>query len=148
MCSLSHRPPVLSKFTAEQLVEALDETWERKQNLSLAAFHICEELLARVIVENVPGAAIIVVTQDTSHDAPHGHLKRVRDAAGNVLVDASSAEYHDLPWAYQADEYVYDLYNEMPGVFAEITDGGETFVGHMFPAAPQQAEGPQTGEVL
>jgi len=101
-------------FASKGIDDVLDmneDAWKARSASTDVIVAATEELLARMIVEHFPEAASIVLYEDTSHDAPHGHLERILDADGNVIMLGTSNEWHDFAWAQEADEYIWDLHH-------------------------------------
>lgn len=95
----------------EDVLEMNEDAWKARSASTDVIVAATEELLARLISEHFPQAASIVLYEDTSHDAPHGHLERVLDADDNVIILGTSNEWHDFAWAQEADEYIWDLHH-------------------------------------
>lgn len=107
----------------QDISDSLDRLAREIRALNDASVALTDEHLARLVSSNVPGAFDVVLVEDTSHDAPHGHVHSVRDTAGRTLLDGRSDEWHDLPWTGDVDEDVFDLFHlaredfvEMPGI--------------------------------
>jgi hypothetical protein len=95
----------------DDIVEFNEDAWKARTSATDVIVAVTEELIARLVLEHFPKAHAIVLYEDTSHDAPHGHLEKIVDVEGNVLILGSSDEWHDFAWAQEADEYIWDLHH-------------------------------------
>lgn len=95
----------------DAVLEMNEDAWKARSAATDVVVAATEELLARLIATHIPEAAEIVLYEDTSHDAPHGHLEQIIDANGHVVMHGTSDHWHDLPWAQEADEYVWDIHH-------------------------------------
>jgi hypothetical protein len=106
----------------------LDEAWLARAQANRRIVTLTATRLADLVRAHLPSAQVIVVREDTSHLPAHGHLDRVEDADGLVLLDTHHGEWHDLPWSAQADDDVWDLYHVAePGMFHRDADGVRRF---------------------
>lgn len=104
------RAPLASRPTSD-IQAAYEQAWAARVEATSIIVSVTEELLARLVASHVPGAHEIVLYEDHSHDAPHGHVKHVLDADGNVLLEGTGDAWHDAGWTEDADEYVWDLHH-------------------------------------
>lgn len=90
------------------LETALEESWSEYVSAKRkVVFYSSEQALA--IVKNfVPNAAYLVIYEDNSHDAPHGHLEVILDESMHEI--ALDEDWHDLDWSHEIDELVWDIY--------------------------------------
>lgn len=95
----------------DDVLDMNEDAWKARSAATDVVVAATEELLARLICEHFPTAVSIVLYEDTSHDAPHGHLEQIIDADGHVIMLGTSNEWHDFAWAQEADEYVWDLHH-------------------------------------
>lgn len=95
----------------DAVLEMNEDAWRARSAATDVVVAATEELLARLVADHFPTAVAIVLYEDTSHDAPHGHLEKIVDADGHTLILGTSDQWHDLAWAQEADEYVWDLHH-------------------------------------
>lgn len=88
-----------------------EDAWAARHEVTRVIIATTEELLARHIKAVFPEAASVVLYEDVSHDAPHGHVHSVRDAAGDVIIEGTSDAWHDAEWSGDIDEFVWDLFH-------------------------------------
>ncbi len=94
-------------------ISHLDEELEKSWAGYVAAkkdvvFHSTHMIMS-VIRKHLPNARYVVIYEDHSHDAPHGHIEAILDAEMHkVEVDG---DWHDLEWSNEVDELVWDIYN-------------------------------------
>lgn len=86
-----------------------EESWSHytiaKQNVVIQTM----DMLARTVHVQLPEAKFIVLYEDHSHDAPHGHIESFLDESGHT-IDLGE-DWHDVPWGTEVDELVWDIYN-------------------------------------
>jgi hypothetical protein len=87
-----------------------EDAWSNFVNARNEAATASQSQLARVIKDNLPSAEVIVIYEDRTHDAPHGHLEGVLDSDGKLIIAGTTDKWHDLEWTTEADEIVWDLY--------------------------------------
>lgn len=88
-----------------------DRYWTERIANTKTIVALTEEQLSRIVLENIPEAVEIVLYEDRSHDAPHGHALHVVDASGKVLMEGTGDDWHDAGWTADVDEYIWDIYN-------------------------------------
>ncbi len=88
-----------------------DKFWVARIALTKSILAITEEQLSRIVIVNIPEAVEIVLYEDKSHDAPHGHVLHVVDKDGKILMEGTGDDWHDAGWTSEVDEYVWDIYN-------------------------------------
>lgn len=84
-------------------------------------------MIASTVLENLESAAYIVLYEDRSHDAPHGHVEAIYNAAGETLLEGAGDSWHDLDWASDIDEWVWDIYYVSAESFTAI-EGKRRFI--------------------
>jgi hypothetical protein len=93
----------------ESSEEAYENSWSAysvaKQNVIVQTMN----MLARIVHAQLPTAKFIILYEDHSHDAPHGHIESFLDESGH-LIDLGE-DWHDIPWGSEVDELVWDIYN-------------------------------------
>jgi hypothetical protein len=62
-----------------------------------------------IVLNNLPHAKYVLLYEDHSHDAPHGHVEVFLDETQHAIE--LSEDWHDLAWSSEVDEYVWDIYN-------------------------------------
>lgn len=105
------RRAMFSGKPVDDVLEMNEDAWKARTAATDVVVAATEELLARLIVDHFPTASAAILYEDTSHDAPHGHLEKIVDGEGRVVMLGTSDEWHDLPWAQEADEYIWDLHH-------------------------------------
>lgn len=85
--------------------------WEEYTAARGTAARVCQNKLMNIIRENYPDVATIVLYEDRSHDAPHGHLEGIFNAHGSLLISGVSDAWHELEWASDADDLIWDIYH-------------------------------------
>jgi hypothetical protein len=101
---------LLAGLTHEELQDLYEQNWKIRTDSSNAIVTASEELLARAVTAELPAAAMVVLYEDTSHDAPHGHVHSVLDITGDVLISGTSDAWHDAEWTEEVDEFVWDIH--------------------------------------
>lgn len=66
------------------------------------------ELALEIIRKFLPEAKYILIYEDHSHDAPHGHIEAILD--GSMHSIHIHGDWHDLEWTHEVDELVWDIY--------------------------------------
>jgi hypothetical protein len=88
-----------------------ERAWTTRVKATEQVIAATEELLARAVGAAVPGAVEVVLYEDHSHDAPHGHVLHIADADGNPIMSGTGDDWHDASWTETVDEYVWDLHH-------------------------------------
>ena len=114
-------------FTDTELEAARDQAWFDRNELSERLLHISGELLVRALRRHVPQLARVLLREDTSHGAPHGHLHQVLDQDGNILVDGSSDAWHDAEWSIDIDDYAWEIHHLGRHLFRTRDDAGRFY---------------------
>ena len=121
---------LLSKSTEDNTVsvpnepvedDQYQETWAVYRRAEASLVSQISQMLAVAVSEHLPEAKYIVLYQDTSHDAPHGHIEAVLDESGNNLT-AHSGDWHDLDWTADIDEWAWDIHHLSPSSFTRMGD--------------------------
>lgn len=105
------RRAMFSDKTVEDVLEMNEDAWKARSASTEVVVAATEELLARTVLQHFPTAVLVTLYEDVSHDAPHGHLERIEDVNGHVLILGTSDTWHDLSWSQEVDEYVWDLHH-------------------------------------
>jgi len=63
------------------------------------------------VLEHIPEACFVVLYEDRSHDAPHGHCEGIYSCSGEELLSGTSDTWHDLDWTSDIDEFIWDVYH-------------------------------------
>jgi hypothetical protein len=93
------------------LADLHEQAWKMRRAATEQIIALTEETLARIVADHLPTAAMVVLYEDTSHDAPHGHVLHVLDADGHVLIEGTGDLWHDSAWTDEVDELVFDLHH-------------------------------------
>jgi len=101
--------------------EKYQETWAVYRQAEASLVRQISQMIAVEVSNHLPEAKHIVLYQDTSHDAPHGHIEAVLDASGNNLT-AHSGDWHDLDWTADIDEWAWDIHHLSPSSFTRMGD--------------------------
>ncbi len=62
-----------------------------------------------IILGKLNGVKYVLLYEDHSHDAPHGHIEVFLDETQHQIE--LGGDWHDLDWSSEVDEYVWDIYN-------------------------------------
>lgn len=62
-----------------------------------------------IVLNKLSQAKYVLLYEDHSHDAPHGHIEVFLDESKHVIK--LDEDWHDLEWSSEVDEYVWDIYN-------------------------------------
>lgn len=93
---------------ALELEEALESAWS-EYVASKKKIVACSTKSALGIIQKFfPEAKYLVVYEDHSHDAPHGHIDVILDEAMHKIE--ISEDWHDLEWSHEVDELIWDIY--------------------------------------
>ena len=109
----------LSVETNDYLVEAYEETWASRDEISSVAAVIAEEMLIRALEELFPeGVLEVHLYEDKTHGSPHGHVLRVIDVNGETIVEGTSEVWHDTSGTSEIDELASEIYQLVPTCFS------------------------------
>lgn len=101
----------LHDLTLGDLEVSHEVVWRARRQATDTIVVYTEEMMARLVHAHFPTAAQIVLYEDTSHDAPHGHVLHIVDADGHVLIDGTGDTWHDAAWTDAIDDLVFDLHH-------------------------------------
>lgn len=88
-----------------------EKFWKNYTEARNAAALACHSKLAEIISQHYPEAQTIILYEDRSHDAPHGHLEGILDVNGSLIISGTSDEWHELDWSADADDLIWDTYH-------------------------------------
>lgn len=109
-------------FDDTELDEALNGIWAERERASAQAALVIAEMISRLIVQHIPNAARVVLVEDRSHGAPHGHVRDIFDGDGAHLISGRGDDWHNLDWSHDVDEHVHDLHYLASQVFSYDAD--------------------------
>lgn len=102
---------VFAGVSDDAVAADLEAFWAARVSATRQLTAATEETLARIVARHLPNAAMVVLYEDTSHDAPHGHVHTILDGHGHTLIEGTSDQWHDLDWAGDVDDLVWDLHH-------------------------------------
>lgn len=89
--------------------ESYEEAWAEYSAAKKKVVAYTIQKMVGLIIEQVPEVAYVILYEDHSHDAPHGHIEALLDASQHSIN--LGGDWHDLGWTNEVDEYVWDVYN-------------------------------------
>lgn len=100
--------------------DVYQDAWARYSAAEKDLVKTISQMIANEVAEHMPDAAFIVLYQDTSHDAPHGHIEAVLDSNGVNLITSQHLDWHDLEWTSDIDEWAWDIHHLSPSSFIRL----------------------------
>jgi hypothetical protein len=92
-----------------EVEESLELAWsEYVATKKKVVFYSTQSALS-LIQKFVPNAKYLVVYEDHSHDAPHGHIEVILDETMHEI--SLDGDWHDLEWSHEVDELIWDIYS-------------------------------------
>lgn len=89
--------------------EDYESSWsEYAEAKKIVAAYSIKKMIA-LVKSQLPDAAYIVLYEDHSHDAPHGHIEAFLDSTEHTIK--LEQDWHDLSWSNEVDEVVWDIYH-------------------------------------
>jgi hypothetical protein len=94
-----------TEISEEEYEASWSEYTEAKKKV--AAYSI--KKMVSLVKSQLPEASYIVLYEDHSHDAPHGHIEAFIDSTEHTIK--LDQDWHDLSWSNEVDEIVWDIYH-------------------------------------
>ena len=92
-----------------ELEPTLEATWSQYILAKKKVVAYSAEFGLSLIKKVLPNAKYLVIYEDHSHDAPHGHVEAILDETMHAIE--LEGDWHDLEWSHEIDELVWDIYN-------------------------------------
>lgn len=99
-------PDLMSQALSEEDYESAWVSYSDARKKTVA--YVIARMLG-IVRQNNPEAAYVLLYEDHSHDAPHGHVEAFLDKNHHVIE--LDTDWHDVEWSNEVDEYVWDIYN-------------------------------------